>query len=157
MSDGITNRGLAMLLRCTFRNQTTTPAAAYYLALVKSTASLSFDTNTWSDVSAHEIAAGNGYTANGQLYTSNSTDFPTLTEDDTNDLASLTLKDVTWNASGGPIPSSGDGARYLVLMDNNATPASREVFAWFDLQIDRSASSGTPLTVASPKITLNRC
>lgn len=157
MSGQITNRGLVILLRSAFRNQTTTPASGYYLALVTSSASPTVDTKTWSQLSANEIAAGNGYTANGQLFTANSTDFVTLTEDDTNDLASITLKDVTWNASGGPIPSSGSGARYLVLMDNNATPANREVFGWFDLQTDRSASSGSPLTIAGAKTTLSRC
>jgi hypothetical protein len=157
MASGITNKGIASILKSAFQNQTTTPPTGYYLALVTSAASPSFDTNTWSQLSANEIAAGNGYTANGQLFTANSTNFPTLTEDDTNDLASITLKDVTWTASGGSIPSSGSGARYLILMDANGTPANREVIAWFDLQTDRSASIGTDLTVASPKATFGRC
>lgn len=157
MASGITNKGLASILKSAFQNQTTTPPAAYYLALVKSTATLSYDTNTWSDISAHEIAAGNGYTSGGQSFTANTTDFATLTEDDTNDLGSITLKDVTWAASGGTIPSSGDGARYLVLLDNNGTPASRIVLAWWDLGTDRSAGSGTNLTVAGAKLTLGRC
>jgi hypothetical protein len=157
MASGITNKGLASILRSAFQNQTTTPPTGYYLALVTSSASLSYDTNTWSQLSANEITAGNGYTANGQLFTANTTNFPTLTEDDTNDLGSITLKDTTWTASGGTIPPSGSGARYLILMDNNGTPANREVIAWFDLQTDRSATSGTDLTVASPKVTLGRC
>jgi hypothetical protein len=157
MGSGITNKGLASILKSAFQNQTTTPPTAYYLALVTSTAAPTVDTNTWSDLSANEIAAGNGYTANGQSFTANTTDFATLTEDDTNDLGSITLKDVTWAASGGTIPSSGSGARYLVLMDNNGTPASRIVLAWWDLGVDRSASSGTNLTVAAPKLSLGRC
>lgn len=157
MASGITNKGLASILKSAFQNVTTTPPAAYYLALVTSSASPSYDTNTWSELSADEIAAGNGYTANGQSFTANITDFATLTEDDTNDLASITLKDVTWTASGGTIPGSGSGARYLILMDNNATPASRIVLAWWDLGTDRSASSGTNLTVAGAKLSIGRC
>lgn len=157
MASGITNKGIASILRSAFQNQTTTPPTGYYLALVTSAASPSFDTNTWSQLSANEIAAGNGYTANGQLFTANTTNFPTLTEDDTNDLASITLKDVTWTASGGTLPASGSGARYLILMDANATPGSREVLAWFDLQTDRAATIGTDLTVPSPKLPFGRC
>lgn len=157
MASGITNKGIASILKSAFQNQTTTPPSAYFLALVTSSATPTFDTNTWSQLSANEIAAGNGYTANGQSFTSNTTNFPTLTENDTDDLASITLKDVTWTAGGGSIPSSGAGARYLILMDNNGTPANREVIAWFDLQTDRSASIGTDLTIASPSLSIGRC
>lgn len=157
MAGSVTNKGIAEILKGIFQNQTTAPPTGFYLALVTSSATLTVDTNTWSDVSAHEIAAGNGYTANGQLFTANSTNFPTITEDDTNDLGSVTFKDVTWSASGGTIPASGGGARYLVIMDNNATAASRKIYAWFDLGVDRSASSGTDLTIAGAKITGGRC
>lgn len=157
MASGITNKGLALILKSATQNQTTTPPAAYFFALVTSSASPSFDTNTWSQLSANEITAGNGYTANGQSFAANTTNFPTLTENDTSDLASITIKDVTWTAGGGSIPSAGAGARYLIMMDNNGTAANREVIAWWDLQTDRSVASGADLTIASPALSIGRC
>lgn len=158
MASGLTNKGLASILKSAFQNQTTTPPTTYYFALITDDATIpSFDTNTWSQLSAGELPTGNGYTANGQAFTANTTNFPTLTENDTDDLGSITLKDVTWSASGGTIPASGGGARYLILMDNNGTVGNREVLAYWDLQTDRTALSGTDLTVASPLLAIGRC
>ncbi|MBN1286437.1 MAG: hypothetical protein JXB47_13645 [Anaerolineae bacterium] len=78
-----------------------------------------------------------------------------LTEDDVNDRALVQVKDVTWTASGGPIPASGDGARWAALTDDNATVADRKVLAWFDLSSDRAVSSGQPLTLQDCEIRLS--
>ena len=105
------------------------------------------DTNLWSDLSGQEIATGNGYTANGISVARNTTDWDVLTEDDANDRAFVQLKNLVWTAGGGPIPSSGAGARYAVLMDDNATPANRDVLAVFDLGSDRAISDGQTLSL----------
>jgi hypothetical protein len=101
-----------------------------------------------------EIAAGNGYTAGGISLTKNSTDFDVLTEDDTGDLGKIQIKDLTWTASGGSLPGSGNGARWAVLTDDNATQGNRIVIAWWDLTSDRSVSVGQPLTLQDCELRL---
>ena len=78
-----------------------------------------------------------------------------LTEDDANDRGLTQAKDIVWTASGGSIPASGDGARYAVLLDDNATVGSREVLAWWDLTSDRSVSDGQTLTLQDCELRLN--
>lgn len=140
---GWTNKGKAMALGVTF--QDIAVQTNYYIALVTSANVPDADTNTLSELT--EIAAGNGYTTGGYSLTPGNTDFPTLLEDDTNDLGSIEIKDIVFTASGGSIPSSGDGARYAVLTDDNVTIGSREVYKTFDLISDRAVSDGQTLTL----------
>lgn len=146
MANGWTNKGLRRLLGWVF-NAETLPTN-FYLALVTSATAPDADTNTLSQLT--EIAAGNGYTSGGISFAKNTTDFPTITEDDANNRAQINLKDAVWTASGGSLPGSGSGARYAVLTDDNATVGSREVFAYFDLSSDRTVSSGQTLTLDDP-------
>lgn len=143
MASGITNRGKYKLLEWSLRNATR--PTNFYVALCTSATSPTVDTNTLSELT--EIAAGNGYTAGGTSLTPGATDFDTLTEDDSGDLGKIQIKDLTWTASGGALPASGNGARWAVLTDDNATQGSRIIVAWFDLVSDRSVSSGQPLTL----------
>ena len=143
MASGWTNKGKAHVLGIVFRNAT--EKTNYYIALVTSATAPTADTNTLSQLT--EITAGNGYTTGGYQLTPNSTDFDTLTEDDTGDLGAVLIKDIVWTASGGSIPGSGNGARYAVLIDDNATVGSREVYAWWDLTSDRSVSVSQTITL----------
>jgi len=143
MASGWTNKGKAHVLGITFRNAT--EKTNYYIALVTSAAAPTADTNTLSQLT--EIAAGNGYTTGGYQLTPNTTDFDTLTEDDSGDKGAVLIKDVVWTASGGSIPGSGSGARYACLTDDNGTVGSREVYAWWDLTSDRTVSTGQTLTL----------
>lgn len=147
---GWTNKGVRRLLGWVFRGETL--PTNFYVALVTSAAAPSADTNTLSDLT--QIAAGNGYTSGGFSLSKNSTDFDTLTENDTNDRAELQIKDVQWTASGGSLPASGNGARYAVLTDDNATVGSREVLAYWDLASDRSVSVGQSLTLQDLELRL---
>lgn len=151
MASGFTNRGKKIILDYYFRRQGTLPTN-FYLALVTSAATPTADTNTFSDLT--EIASGNGYTAGGFSLTPNTTDFDTMTEDDTGDLAKTLLKDIAWTASGGSIPASGNGARYAILTDDNATQGSRVVIAYFDLSADRTVSVGQVLTLQDVELRL---
>lgn len=110
------------------------------------------DTDTMADVT--QIAIGNGYTDGGISLTGNATDFPTLTEDDGNDQSVVGLKSISFNASGGSIPASGNPALFAVLTDNNATVANREILAVFSLGEGRIAADGNPLTLNNMTITL---
>lgn len=140
---GITNRGAYLILDYAFRGATR--PTNFYVALVTSATAPTVDTNTLSQLT--EIANGNGYTTGGYSLTPNSTDFDTLTENDTTDLALVQIKDVVWTASGGTLPGSGSGARYAVLLTDEGTVGNRQVIAWWDLTSDRSVSSGQTLTL----------
>lgn len=150
MASGITNRGKYKLLDWVFRASTL--PTNFYVALCTSAATPTVDTNTFSELT--EIAAGNGYTTGGISLTKNSTDFDVLTEDDTGDLGKIQIKDLTWTASGGSLPGSGNGARWAVLTDDNATQGNRIVIAWWDLTSDRSVSVGQPLTLQDCELRL---
>ena len=148
---GWTNRGKYLILDSYFRGAT--DPTNFYVALVTSAAAPTQDTNTLSQLT--QIATGNGYTDGGYQLSRNSTDFDSLVEDDTGDQGELQIKDVVWTASGGPIPSSGSGARYAVLTDDNATVGSRQVIAYWDLGSDRTVSDGQSLTLQNCELDLN--
>lgn len=114
------------------------------------------DINTVSDWTAGEIASGNGYTSGGIQLTKNSTDFPGLSENDSTDLAYVGIKTLSWTASGGNLPSSGSGAAFLLLTDDNGTLGSREVWAWFDLGGERTVSDTQSLSASSGELRLRQ-
>jgi len=148
---GWTNRGKYKMLDWVFRNST--EPTNFYVALVTSATAPTQDINTLSELT--QIATGNGYTDGGYQLTPNATDFDVLTEDDTGDKGLIQIKDIVWTASGGTLPSSGNGARYAVLTDDNATVGSRIVIAYWDLVSDRSVSSGQTLTLQNCELDLN--
>jgi predicted TIM-barrel enzyme len=148
---GWTNRGKYNTLAEKYR--AATAPTNYFVALVTSATAPAADHNTLSELT--EIAANNGYTSGGYSLARNATDFDVLTEDDSNDRALVQIKDVVWTASGGPIPASGNGARYAVLLDDNATVGSREIDTYWDLASDRSVSDGQTLTLQNLEIRIN--
>lgn len=137
---GWTDKGIYNLLNIVLRSASA--PASFYVALATSASAPTKNTNTFNEVT--EIAAGNGYTSGGLQVNRNTTDFDTLNESDP---VVAQLKDLIWNASGGNLPASGSGARYALLLDDNATVGSREVWAWWDLQAERVVSSGQSLTL----------
>ena len=140
---GWTNRGKYMGLK-RLHDGTALPTN-YYVALVTSAAAPGPDTNTFTEMT--EIAAGNGYTSGGIQLTLNGTDFDVAAEDDGSDFGSMKIKDLVWTASGGSMPGSGNGARYAVLTDDNATQANREIYYYWDLTSDRVISVSQTLTL----------
>ena len=140
---GFTNKLKAELLAAFF--QGASAPASFFLALVTDATAPGPDTNTLADLT--EIAAGNGYTAGGIAIAKNTTDFPTSTEDDANDKGIIGLKDIKFIANGGPIPASGNGARYAVLTGPGATVSSRKVYLWIDLVSARTVSDGQELRI----------
>ena len=148
---GWTNRGKYNTLAIKYRN--VAEPTNYYMFLATSATAPTADINTKSELT--EIATGNGYTAGGISLNRDSTDFDVLTEDDTNDRALIQIKDLVWTASGGNLPASGNGARYAILTDDNATLGSREVDTYFDLVSDRTVSSGQTLTLQNCEIRLS--
>lgn len=147
---GWTNKGKYRVLDMAFRNST--EPTNLYVALVTSAAAPTADTNTFSQLT--EIANGNGYTTGGFQLARNGTDFDSLVENDTDDRGDLQIKDVAWTASGGSLPGSGNGARYAVLLDDNVTVGSREVYCFWDLTSDRSVTVGQTLTLQNLELRL---
>lgn len=147
---GWTNRGKYLILDDYFRNAT--EPTNFYVALVTSATTPLVTHNTLSQLT--EIAAGNNYSSGGFQLARNTTDFDVLTEDDTNNRGDLQIKDVSWTASGGPIPSSGNGARYAVLTTDEVTVGTRQLIAWWDLTSDRTVSDGQTLTLQNLELRL---
>lgn len=141
---GWTNRGKKRILDYFFRRTGGLPTQ-FYFALCTSAVTPNADHNVLGDLT--EIAAGNGYTAGGRIVTPNGTSFPYLAEDDANDLAVMIASTFAWTASGGNLPASGNGARWVVLTDDNATLASRDIFCFWDLGADRVVSNGQQLAL----------
>lgn len=150
MAVGWTNKGKYKALDWLFRG--TSIPTHFYVALVTSAVTPTADTNTLSELT--EIAAGNGYTSGGYQLSPGATDFDVINEDDVNDLAKIQTKDIVWTASGGTIPSSGNGAMYAVLTDDNVTIGNRLVLAYWDLVSPRSVSDGQTLTLQDCELRL---
>ena len=139
---GFTNKGKYRLIE-TLRGVSL--PTNFYAHLCDSTTAPSADLNTLSELTQ---ISGSGYAAIS--LTKNTTDFSAIVEDDGNDDSELTLKDLTWTASGGTLGA----ARYLVITDDNATEGDREVWFYFDLGSDQSVSDGQDLTVSGFKFKL---
>jgi hypothetical protein len=140
---GWTNRGKYLQTLIIF--QGATPPTNFYIALVRDTVAPGPDTNLLSELT--QIDAGTGYTSGGVQLSRNATDFDNASEDDTNDLAEIQIKDITWTASGGNLDTNGNGARYAVLVDDSGA-----VWAYWNLGSNRQASDGQPLTLKDCKI-----
>jgi len=148
MAGAWTNKGKYRFLDWVLRG--TTMPTNFYIYLITNATVPDADTNTLSQVT--EIATGNGYTETS--LTPGATDFDSITENDTDDRGECQIKDLVWTASGGPIPSSGTGAYYAVLTDDNATEASREILGFFDLTGPVSVSDGQSLTLQNCELRL---
>lgn len=93
---------------------------------------------TLSDVSANELANGNGYTTNGQVLAG-----AIVAEDEANDEADITFSDLTWTASGGSIgPSNG-----ILIYDD--THASDVVIGYAAFTSAITAADGVDFVVSS--------
>lgn len=146
---GWTNKGKYRILEFAYEGGTV--PTNYYMVMFTSQTAPTCDSNVLTDAS--EVASANGYVTGGSQLAP-STGFDTLTEDDTNDKAYVQVVDVTWTASGGSIPSSGN-AYYAGLTDDNATTASREVYHYWSFGADYSVSDGQEITVQDAQIDLN--
>lgn len=147
---GWTNKGKSKCLVEWTRNNGA--PTGFYVALVTSATAPDADINTLGQLT--EIASGNGYSTGGLAVARNATDWDTETQDNAGDLGKALVKDLVWTASGGNLPSSGSGARYAVMTDDNATIASREVYHFWDLSSDRLVSVGQTITLQDLEVRL---
>lgn len=154
MASVLTNKGKYKILGWSFRQEAV--PTDFYMALITSAYAPIADTNTFGECT--EVSVGNGYATGGGtggtgvgVINPTGTDFDVWTEDDANDYGLVQIKDIVWTASGGTLPTS-DSARYAVLLDDNATIGSREVYASGDLVSDRQVSDGQTLTIQNFEI-----
>ena len=148
---GITNRGKKRILDSFFKD--TSQPVTFYMALCTSAITPTDLTNTMADLT--QVANGNGYnaTAGGVAITRNATGFDVgSTETDASGLAYIQIKDVVYTASGGNLPSDSVGARWAVLTTDEATVATRDVIAYFDLVSARVVSTGQSITLQNCEI-----
>lgn len=152
MADGMTLQGMYDMQDIVLRGAL--PPASLYIALVTDVSAgentPNKDTETMADLT--EIAAGNGYTSGGYQLDRNSTDWDTLTKGTSDVIANM--KDVSWAASGGAIPPSGNGATYAVLTTDEATVSARKVWAYWQLSEERTATDGQILKLRNARTKL---
>jgi len=107
-----------------------------------------FDRDThhgYADISANELANGNGYTTGGYTLTG-----VTVTENDTTDKTEVTWNNPSWTASGGSIgPSPGA----CLFDDTPTTPQADPVVGYIDFGEDQTEPSGGVFTIADVKVT----
>ena len=95
----------------------------------------------WADVSASELATGNGYTSGGTALTGVS-----VTEDDTDDRSEVTWANRVWTASGGSIgPSPGA----IIFDDTPTTPQADPVLQYIDFGGDQTQVDGGTFTISN--------
>ena len=153
MASGWTNRGRYLAVGKLFRDESDGVTTEFKAPLFTSATTPDVDDNIVSDLT--QIATGNGYVDGGPGVPDTSVGFDVWTEDDTNDRGFVQAADIAYAASGGSIPASGGGARWMALTDDNATVNSRQIFVWFDLVSDRTVSDGQTLTIQDAEIRIN--
>jgi len=92
----------------------------------------------WADISASELANGNGYTTGGQTLAS-----VAAAVDDVNNKGKLTAADVSWTASGGSIgPTPG-----AIIYDD--TDTGDLIVGYCDFNGNKTVTDGNPLQVTN--------
>lgn len=121
-------------------------ADSFKIILMATTYTFDIDNDaTYADVSANELAGGNGYAQNTKTLANVS-----LTEDDTDDRLEVTWDDASWTASGGSIgPSPG-----AIIFDD--TSSDDTVVGFIDFGSDQTATDGGTFTVPNIEFRLTR-
>lgn len=98
----------------------------------------------YADVSASELATGNGYTVKTKTLAG-----VAVTEDDANDRCNVTWSNVTWTASGGAIgPSPG-----AIIFDDTVTAAgvtvADPIIGYIDFGGNQTQADGGAATISN--------
>jgi hypothetical protein len=104
----------------------------------------------YADVSASELATGNGYTANTKTLAG-----VAVTEDDTDDRCEVTWNNVTWTASGGAIgPTPG-----AIIYDDSVVAAgvtvADPVVGYIDFGGDQTQADGGTATISNVEVRIS--
>ncbi len=98
----------------------------------------------YTQLSAKELANGNGYTTGGATMTG-----AAVATDDVNDRADMTFDNVVWNASGGSIGPTPAAAIY------DDTHASDVAAGDIDFSGEQTATAGGTFTVQNPTVRIS--
>ena len=121
-------------------------ANTFKIILMDNTYVPNIDTDEFlSDVSAKELADGNGYTTGGATLAG-----VTITEDDTNDRANVAWNTVTWTASGGDIGPSP----YAVIFKDTGVAATSAIIGSIDFSGDKTVTDGQDFILTTPNYNL---
>ena len=114
---------------------------SFKIILMQSGFTFNKDTHhAYADVSASELATGNGYTANTKTLSG-----VAVTEDDTDDRTEVTWSNVTWTASGGAIgPTPGA----IIFDDTVAAPTADPIVGYIDFGGDQTQADGGVATIS---------
>lgn len=98
------------------------------------------------DVSASELANGNGYTTGGATLAG-----VAVEEDDANNRANVTWNDPAWTASGGSIgPTPG-----AIIYKSTGVAGTSTVVGFLDFEGNQTATDGGTFTVQNPELRLS--
>jgi len=112
---------------------------SFKIALMNTTFAFNPATHAnWADVSSNEIAAGNGYTAGGQVLLSGE-----LTQNNTTNKGVMTWANAEWNATGGDIADTGAAIIY------DDTHANKAILGCSDFGVNYSTIQGMALKFVS--------
>ena len=118
----------------------------YKIILMNTTFAFNKDNHaTLADVTADQIATGNGYTQDSKTLTGVS-----VVENDTLDKATTTWEDVTWTASGGSIGPTGAAIIY------NDTVTEKPIAMCIDFGVDHTTTDGVSFQIKAPGIDLGQ-
>jgi len=107
-------------------------ADTFKIILMNTTFAFNKDAHaTLADVTADQIATGNGYTQDDETLANVAVD-----EDDTNDRSNVTWDDVSWTAAGGALPAIGAAVVY------DDTTADDTVVGCIDFGADYTVTEG---------------
>jgi hypothetical protein len=100
--------------------------------------------HAYEDLSASELANGNGYTTGGNALAG-----VAVTEDDTDDRTEVTWNNTAWTASGGSIgPSPG-----AIIFDNeSAVAAEKYIVGYIDFGGDQTQADGGVCTISNVEV-----
>lgn len=145
MASDVSNKILFLLLKknVDFANDT------FKIILMQSGFLFNRDTHeAYANVSANELATAFGYTVGGATLSG-----VTVTEDDTNDRATVTWNNATWTASGGDIgPSPGA----IIYDDTPTTPTADPIIGYIDFGGNQTQSNGGVATISGIEFRLVR-
>jgi hypothetical protein len=104
----------------------------------------------YADISASELATGNGYTANTKTLAG-----VAVTEDDTDDRCEVTWNNVTWTAAGGAIgPTPG-----AIIYDDSVVAAgvtvADPVVGYIDFGGDQTQADGGTATISNIEVRIS--
>lgn len=98
----------------------------------------------YADVSANELANGNGYTTGGNVLAGVS-----VTEDDTDDRTEVTWNNSAWTASGGSIgPSPGA----IIYDDTPTSPQADPIVGYIDFAGEQTQADGGVCTISNIEV-----